>query len=139
MLRKDYQRALRQEWAPLLIALDGLPISKHPDGAQIMKIVRQGWWKLGNVGASLDEEKEKTDYAKRAEKMCSWRECCWYTLEPPIPTKLCRGCGEAVRSLHLRIARKLTVRVEILQYTMPTPVSIELRASLHNELTSPFL
>ncbi|KZV75675.1 hypothetical protein PENSPDRAFT_646971 [Peniophora sp. CONT] len=94
-LRKDYQRALRQEWAPLLIAPDNLHTLNHPDGVRIIKLVRQAWWRLGSVGAGFNEEKEKKEYEKRAEKMCSWRECCWHTIEPPSPTKLCQGCGEA--------------------------------------------
>ncbi|VDB96653.1 unnamed protein product [Peniophora sp. CBMAI 1063] len=94
-LCKDLQHALRQEWAPLFIALDSLLPTLDPiNGRPIITNVRKAWWRLGNIGAGLDEEKEKKEYHKRAEKMCSWVACDWHTVELPVATKLCKGCGE---------------------------------------------
>ncbi|KZV75685.1 hypothetical protein PENSPDRAFT_748335 [Peniophora sp. CONT] len=95
MLRKDYQRALRQEWLPVLDAFDKLAVPADPKAAHAMKLVRQGWRNLGKIGAGLIEEKEREECAKRADKLCSWRECRWHTAQPPNPAKTCQGCGQA--------------------------------------------
>ena len=99
-LRKDYRRKLREIWYPLLQALDdilGIRRTRR-GGMDPCSVVYEAWKRVGIHGIGLDEIEERKEYEKRMSKLCSWRECRWFTEEPPEPPKICRGCGEAVSS-----------------------------------------
>ncbi|KZV63250.1 hypothetical protein PENSPDRAFT_657476 [Peniophora sp. CONT] len=95
-LRKAYERSLRREWYPSLKALDDMSKLPHIDSKpEARSYARLGWHRLGTVGMGLNEDNERKLYKERASKLCSWRECKWYTMEPSEQLKECTGCREA--------------------------------------------
>lgn len=42
----------------------------------------------------LEVEREKEAYERKAAQMCGWRECQFHETKPPMPTRVCAGCGE---------------------------------------------
>lgn len=87
--------ALKAAWFPTYTELvNGV---QAEDKSSEQAKLQQSWTRLGEI-IGLSVERERIAYereARRKATCCAWKDCRWHRTPPPLPPRVCKGCGEA--------------------------------------------
>ncbi|VDB90077.1 unnamed protein product [Peniophora sp. CBMAI 1063] len=83
--------SLRRVWYGTLATLHELQQHHYSTSREGLVLM----WRRFGLAAGLDEDREKKEFEKHADKLCSWTTCPHHVSFSKTSTSFCKGCGKA--------------------------------------------